>query len=78
MTWNTRELYLSLTMSEELRIEINQLKLRIIDLEYENKILNDELQKKDIALVKKDLFQKKLLQIHEVFKNALMHREQTH
>ena len=65
-------------MSEELRIEINQLKLRIIDLEYENKILNDKLQKKDIALVKKDLFQKKLLQIHEVFKNALMHREQTH
>ena len=78
MTWNTRELYLSLTMSEELRIEINQLKLRIIDLEYENKILHDELQKKDIALVKKDLFQKKLLQIHEVFKNALARREQTH
>ena len=65
-------------MSEELRIEINQLKLRIIDLEYENKILHDELQKKDIALVKKDLFQKKLLQIHEVFKNALARREQTH
>ena len=65
-------------MSEELRIEINQLKLRIIDLEYENKILNDELQKKDIALVKKDLFQKKLLQIHEVFKNALARRKQTH
>ena len=78
MTWNTRELYLSLTMSEELRIEINQLKLRILDLEYENKILHDELQKKDIALVKKDLFQKKLLQIHEVFKNALARREQTH
>jgi len=65
-------------MSEELRIEINQLKLRILDLEYENKILNDELQKKEIAIVKKDLFQKKLLQIHEVFKNALTRREQTH
>lgn len=64
-------------MSGELRIEINQLKLRILDLEYENKILNDELRKKEIALVKNDLFQKKLLQIHEVFKNALTSRKQT-
>ncbi len=65
-------------MSEELRIEINQLKLRIIDLENENKILNGALRKKDVDLVKKELFQKKLLQIHEVFKNALTRREQTH
>ena len=64
-------------MSGELRIEINQLKLRILDLEYENKILNDELRKKEIALVKNDLFQKKLLHIHKVFKNALTYRKQT-
>ena len=65
-------------MSEELRIEINQLKLRILDLEYENKILNDTLHKKEVALLKSKMFQKKLLQIHEVFKNALTRREQTH
>lgn len=65
-------------MSEELRIEINQLKLRILDLEHENKILNDKLHEKEVALLKNKIFQKKLLQIHEVFKNALTHREQTH
>ena len=65
-------------MSEELRIEINQLKIRILDLEYENKILNDTLHEKEVALLKSKMFQKKLLQIHEVFKNALTRREQTH
>ena len=65
-------------MSEELRIEINQLKLRIIDLEHENKMLKDALNDKEIALMKKEIFQRKLLQIHEVFKNAVISRKQIH
>jgi len=64
-------------MSEKLRIEINQLKLRLVNLEYENKILNDTLQEKETALLKNKIFQNKLLQIHEVFKNALTYRKQT-
>ena len=62
------------SMSEELCNEINQLKLRVSDLEYENKVLKDELHKREISLLKNKNFQNKLLQIHEVFKNALTHR----
>ena len=64
-------------MSGDLHVEINQLKLRILDLEHENKMLNDELHKKEVALLKNKIFQKKLLQIHEIFKNAITGKMKT-
>lgn len=64
-------------MSEDLHIEIDQLKLHILDLEHENKILNDELHKMEVALLKNKIFQKKLLQIHEIFKNVITGKMKT-
>ena len=64
-------------MSGDLHVEINQLKLRILDLEHENKMLNDELHKKEVALLKNKIFQKKLLQIHEIFKKAITEKMKT-
>ena len=61
-------------MSEELCIEINQLKLRLIELEEESRYIKNMIQEKEKAILKFRIFKKKLSQIREVFKNQI----QTH
>ena len=55
-------------MSEELRIEINQLKLRLIELEEEARCIKKTIHEKEMVMLNFKIFLKKLAQIRTVFK----------
>lgn len=58
-------------MSEELRIEINQLKLRLIELEEESRYIKNIIQQKEKDMLNFKIFMKKLSQIRTVFKHQM-------